>query len=51
MGHEWGLGQLDGHAEGGFENKQIDLPPLKGGVLIVLQSIKDHGALSSDSTE
>jgi len=42
---------LDGHAEGSFENKQIDLPPLKGGVLIVLQSIKDHGALSSDSTE
>jgi len=48
---EWGLGQLDGHAEGSFENKQILFTAPQRSVLIVLQSIKDHGALSSDSTE
>jgi len=37
---EWGLRQLDGHAEGSFENKQMDFRPSKEVHFIVLRLIK-----------
>jgi len=42
---EWGLGQLDRHAEGSFENKQIDFHPSKEVHFIVLRfnkSVVEH---------
>ena len=42
---EWGLRQLDGHAEGSFENKQIDFHPSKEVHFIVLRfnkSVVEH---------